>query len=374
MHNIYLDHAATTPLSNSMKQYITQLLDIYANPSSTYESGQKTRKMIEDSRLAVSHFIGADPNESNILFTPSGSASNTLAIAGYYRKHNCTIYYSPTSHKSILKCVDNYRYSYSLKVDGNGFIDLKNLRNWLDGNHSKPFVVIDYASSEIGTIQPVQQIIDLVHFYNGIIYVDCTGSISTVPINVKELDVDMIGFSGHKLGALKGVGILYKKKEIELEPLIYGEQEQHLCAGTENILGIASLGKAIESKNYNSVSEENAQMVWEYIYAHFSSAYLVGAPINSRKRLPHNLYICFPGITGESLLILLDMHGIQIATGSACSSASLEPSPTLTAIGMNKEDINSCIRLSFSGYESEDELIYICSTINKCVHQLQNSQ
>ena len=228
---------------------------------------------------------------------------------------------------------------------------------------------MDYANSEIGTIQDVKKIIDLVHFYNGVVYLDCTGSISQIPVDVNNLSVDMLGFSGHKIHALKGVGVLYKKENIELEPLVYGSQEQGLFGGTESVINIASLGKAIELYDYSSISSKNRDYVYDYIIKKIPDSYLVGAPFE--HRLPHNLYMCFKGVQGESLMILLDMNGIQVSTGSACNSGNPQPSSTLTAIGMDKEDINSCIRMTFSD-ETKEELDYVCSKLKECVERLRN--
>ena len=368
MKNIYLDNAATTKLTPEVKQYIIELLDKYANPSSLYQSGVDVKQIIEHSRKNVAKFINADTE--NIIFTSGGSASNTLGVKGYVQKNSCCILYSPIAHKSILKCVESCKNAIPLEVDPNGFIDVDKLDKLLNVIYYKPFVVVDYSNSEIGTIQDVKRIIEITHSYDGIVMLDCTGSIPTIPLDVKDLDVDMVVFSAHKLGALKGCGVLYKKENIELEPLVYGSQEQGLFAGTENVLAIASLGKAIESYDYSFISSKNRDYVYGYIINEIPDSYLVGTPFE--HRLPHNLYMCFKGIQGESLMILLDMNAIQVSTGSACTSGDLQLSSTLTAIGMNKEDINSCIRMTFSGNETKEELDYVCFKLKECVERLRD--
>ena len=200
---------------------------------------------------------------------------------------------------------------------------------------------------------------------------DCTGSISTIPLDVKDLDVDMAGFSAHKIGALKGCAVLYKKKHIKLEPLVYGTQEQGLIGGTQNTLGIATLGYVVENYNYFSISSVVRNSVYDYIMKNIPDSYIIGAPIGD-KRLPHNLYMCFKCVEGESLMMLLDMNGIEVSTGSACSSGSLQPSSTLVAIGMDKEDIHSCIRMSFSGNETEFDVDYVCNKLKECVEKLRS--
>lgn len=367
--NVYLDNSATTKLTPQVKQYIIELLDKFQNPSSLYQSGVEVKQIIEQSRKNVAKFINAD--DENIIFTSGGSASNTLGVKGYIQKNSCCILYSPIAHKSILKCVESCKNAIPLEVDSNGFIDVYKLDKLLNVIYYKPFVVVDYSNSEIGTIQDVKRIIEITHSYDGIVMLDCTGSIPTIPLDVKELGVDLVSFSAHKLNALKGCGVLYKKPTIELEPLVYGSQENGLFAGTENVLGIASLSKAIENYDYSSITSANRDYVYNYIVNNIPNSYIVGASIRE-NRLPHNLYICFKGIQGESLMILLDMNGIQCSTGSACTSGSLQPSTTLTAIGMNKDDMNSCIRLSFENDNlSKQELDYVCKKLKECVEQLR---
>lgn len=362
---VYLDNAATTILSQNTKEYLISLLDVYGNPSSLHSVGEQTKQIITNTRDFVAKFINA--KFGDIYFTPSGSASNTLAIRGYCKKNNSCILYSPIAHKSILKCVENFK-SYPLVVNKDGIIDIDELERACLMNR-KSLVVIDYANSEIGTIQNVKEIIDIVHFYGGLVYLDCTGSIPTIPLDVKKIDVDICGFSAHKLGGLKGCGVLYKKPNIKLEPLIYGNQEQELIGGTENVLGIASLGKAVEYYDYSSITSKNRDYVYDYIIKNIPDCYLVGSMEN---RLPHNLFMCFQGVEGESLMMLLDMNGIQVSTGSACNSKSITPSNTLTAIGLDNDDIHSCIRLSFGGNENTEKLNYVCSKINSCVNQLRS--
>lgn len=364
---MFLDNAATTPLKPEVKDYIISLLDTYQNPSSMYQSGVNAKQIITTVRNNVAKFINVNPE--NIIFTSGGSANNTLFIKGYTQRNECRVLYSPTSHKSVLKCIESLKYKCSLKVDYTGKIDLQDLKECLSIDTMKKLVVIEHANSEIGTIQNIKQIIEMCHFYNAIVYVDCTGSISQIPVDIRTLDVDGLGFSAHKLSALKGVGILYKKKHIELEPLIYGSQEQGLFGGTENVIGIAALGKAVENYDYSSITSNNRDYIYNYIKNNIPDSYLVGADL--KHRLPYNLYICFKEIQGESLMTLLDMNGYQVSTGSACTSGDLTPSSTLLAIKMNKEYINSCIRITLSGEEEIAELNKFCETLKRCVETLR---
>lgn len=368
--NIYLDNAATTELTDSMKQYLISLLDQWGNPSSLYAMGEKAGRILSGARQSVAAFINASPKD--LYFTPSGSAANTLAICGYYSMHPCTLLYSPIAHKSILKCAESIPGSCPLKVDQDGFVDPEDLERRLAAANTQPFVVIDHANSEIGTVQDVEKLIELTHFYNGVIYLDCTGSIPSIPVDVRKLNADMIGFSAHKLGGLKGCGALYKNSSVTLAPLIYGSQESGLAAGTENILGIASLGKAAADHDYSSVSSAGRDYVYNRILHSIPNQYLVGAPVQSGNRLPHNLFVCFRGVEGESLLFLLDAYGIQVSTGSACDSKNMSGSAALSAIGMAPADIHSCIRMTFSGKENPKQLDYVCAALERCVAGLRD--
>lgn len=371
---IYLDNAATTPLTPEVKQYIIELLDQFYNPSSLYQGGLDTRQIIEQARSNVANFING--KSENIIFTSSGSAANSLVIKGLTSENpqlnEYEVFYSPTAHKSMIKSCESCVNNIALKVNQYGEIDLEYLDNILkEYGTCKPLVCIEESNSEIGTMNYIFTIAKIVHKYNGLILVDVTGHIPSYRVNMKIWkDIDFVTFSGHKLHALKGVGVVYKNYDIQLKPLIYGSQENGLFAGTENILGIASLGEAVKHYDYFSISSKNRDYVYDYIVNEIPDSYLIGAPFE--HRLPHNLYMCFKGVQGESLMILLDMNGIQVSTGSACTSGDLQPSSTLTAIGMDKEDMNSCIRMTFNGNETKEELDYVCAKLKECVERLRD--
>lgn len=370
----YLDNAATTALSPEMKQYLISMLDVFGNPSSAHSEGIKTKRLIEEVRKKIAKFIKAD-NYDNIYFTSSGSASNTLGIQGYALANKCNIFYSPTVHKSILKTIDNLMKFYNvntieLQVDQYGNIDIEYLYRVFKVVKGDTLVVVEYANSEIGTIQDIKTISDIVHEYSGKLFVDCTGSISSIPLDVVGLNIDIATFSAHKVGALKGVGVLYKKTDIVTSPLVFGSQENGLFAGTENVLGILSLGKAIDILNYNKTSY-NRDFVWSEI-KYIEGISLVGSPVDN-SRLINNLYICIKGVRGSDIAALMDdVYKIQISTGSACNNGSLAPSSTALAIGLSEDDANSCVRISFSGNETEDELKEFCKSFSTCIKMLRD--
>lgn len=367
---VYLDYAATAPLSDGMKAYLISILDDYGNPSSLYTIGAESKKLISDARKEVYKFLHTKPNIGDVIFTSGGSASNTLAIKGWTSMRSDIVYYSPIAHKSILNCVKDLPAKIPLKVNQYGKIQLEYFEHELKNNTGTPFVIVDYANSELGIIQDVSSIVELTHKYRGKVYLDCTGSITDIPVNLLELDADMIGFSGHKLGSLKGVGVLYKKVGINLSPLIYGSQEQGLFGGTENVLGIASLGRAIKDFSYSELKRSNRDYVLRYMMDNILDFQVIG-PTLMTDRLSHNLYVSFKGIAGETLMILLDGYGIQVSTGSACNSRAADISPALAAIGIDDETARGCIRMTFSGQESKATLDYVCGTLTKCVNMLR---
>lgn len=363
---LYLDNAATTPLSESTKKYIISLLDEYGNPSSKYSMGESAKNMVEIARSEVSRFINANPED--IYFTSGGSASNTMAIRGYVAKNECSILYSPIAHKSVIKCIESCNTKTTpIPVDNNGRIIIEEFER-LCLHEKKPFVVIDYVNSEVGVVQNLKRIVDIAHLYNGVVYVDCTASISTIPMDVQKFRVDMCGFSGHKLGSLKGVGVLYKTRGISIEPLIYGTQENGLIGGTENTIGIATLGRVLSNYKYEKSSFAR-DYVYGYISGNIADSYLVGS---MESRVVHNLYMCFRGVDSESLMLLLDLSDIQVSTGSACNSNEVTPSHVLKEISINEKDIYSCIRMTFSGNETKEDLDYLCEKLKFCVGQLRD--
>lgn len=367
---MYLDNAATTPLSKEMGKYLTSVLGLYANPSSSYKQGNDLRLFVELVRGKVAEFINA--NNGDIIFTSSGSAANTLGIKGFVEANDCEVCYSPTLHKSALKCINDLDCECkTLKINNEGIINAYDLILRLEVCKTTPFVVVEYANSENGTIQPIKEICDIVHSHGGIVMVDCTGSISSIPLDIDGLDIDIATFSAHKIGALKGIGILYKYADINLKPLVYGAQEEGLFAGTENVLGIASLGKAIDLMDYNKTSQ-GRDFVWNNL-KNIDDVYLIGAEFGEH-RLINNLYVCVKGVNGQDIVTMMDdLYDTQISTGSACNSGIPTPSSTLVAVGIPKEDLHSCIRMSFSGKELQEQLQTFCDNITTCINMLRNN-
>lgn len=378
---IYLDEAATSQFQKKdeiIVNTISNAMRIYwQNPSSLY--AQTVRSKIEECRQNVADFIGAESYE--IIFTSGASESNNMAIRGWFEKNYKPyskipyIVISKMEHKSIANIWENpLMKMFHCKTDEYGLVDLDYLKTQLNilskSNKSHPLLVsIIYANNEIGSINDIKAISNLVHKYGGILHIDATQAFGHIPIDVKELDVDMLSASGHKISpVLKGIGILYKRYDIELNPLIYGAQEEGLRGGTENTFGIIGLSKAID---YCDISDEKIKELEnkrDYFISLLQSRFscrLNGHPTN---RLPNNISVIFPqDIAGEALLHTLDLSGIKISTGSACNNREIKPSYVLTELGLSDEEAMKTVRFTLSDditYEDIEKTIReIASTI-----------
>ena len=357
---IYLDNAALKKPKSIIIDYVTDILNNqWYNPNSLYENGVNSKRIITNAKNIISNEINCKPEE--IIFCSCGSEANSLATCGYMRKHNKKHFITSTIEHSSIS--ENPYSKKLITVDKYGFFNYEDIKK----THNA-LVSLQMANSEIGTIQNMKEIVGILHKNNCIVHTDAVAVFGKLKIDVKDLDVDMLTATGQKVGGILGASFLYKKEDIELEPLIFGHNT--LRGGTPNVAAIASLGKAVENYDYSSISSKNRDYVYDYIIKEIPDSYLIGAPF--KNRLPHNLYMCFKGVQGESLMILLDMNEIQVSTGSACTSGDLQPSSTLTAIGMDVEDINSCIRMTFSGNETKEELDYVCSKLKECVERLRD--
>lgn len=359
---VYLDNAALVRPHKKVIAYAKNILsDKLCNPNSIYECGMKSNQIISDTRCVISKELNCNPEE--IIFCSCGSEANALATVGYIRANNQENFItSLIEHSSIL---ENPYARKIVTVDKNGYFNINIIENIHDS-----LVSLQMANSEIGTIQDIKNIVSILHNNNCIVHTDAVAIFGKHKIDVSDLDVDMMTVTGQKIGGILGGAFLYKKKNIKIEPIIYGHNT--LRGGTPNVAAIASLGLAIKSLDYSSISSTSRDYVYDYILKNIPDSYLVGASIESGNRLPHNLYICLRYIEGESLMLLLDMNGIQVSTSSACTSGDLTPSTTLSAIGMDESDIHSCIRLTFSGEETKQELDYVCKTLKQCVESLRN--
>lgn len=339
---IYLDNAATTKPKNCVVKAINECLtEDWGNPSSLYRLGIRAKDIVMDSRKTVADLIGAKTNE--IIFTSGACEANSLAICGFLKYNDYGFITTTIEHKSIMNLYDDLQeMKTKVLVDSQGFVDTNRLEELLATSDKKCLISIQYANNEIGTIQNIEEIADLVHKYSGILHTDATQIIPDRKINVKN--IDMLSFSGQKLGATKGIGILYIKNGIDIKPIIYGSQERSLRGGTENVPYIAGLKAAIDDLYYED-GEIRDYFIGK-ILKEVPNCYLVGTDRTDR-RLNNNVSICFKGVESESLLLMLDQKNIYVSSGSACNSASLKPSYVLEEIGLPSGEINSVVRFTF---------------------------
>lgn len=363
---IYLDNAATTKpkkeVIDLMMQYLT---DKWQNPSSLYSSSKNIKKDIEKSRKTVAGFLNAEPEE--IIFTSGGSESNCTVIQGFInywksKGQKTTIVTTVIEHKSIIECVDNVAENlHYISVDKQGCVDCNMLEAILKNidKNNKVLVSVQFANNEIGTIQDIKTISKLVHKYGGIFHTDAVQAFGHILINVKELGIDMLSASGHKIGTPKGVGILYKKKDINIKPIIYGSQESGLRGGTENVPYIIAFCKATviagETMNRNRGKITDLR---NYFIMRLKKEFDCFINGSLGSRLNNNISVTFvnQNITNESLLYMLDINNIYLSSGSACNSYSVKPSHVLQAIGLPDRWIKKTIRISIDETLTKEDI------------------
>lgn len=374
----YFDNAATTPVRPEVaKEIIPYFTESYGNPSSIYKIAQKNKNAVEKGREQVANAIGATPNE--IYFTAGGSEADNWAIKGIaesYANKGKHIITSCIEHHAVLHTCEyletkGYEVTY-LPVDEYGMINIEDLRNAI--RKDTILITIMFANNEIGTIQPISEIGQIAH-ENGIIFhTDAVQAVGHIEIDVKSMNIDMLSMSGHKFYGPKGIGALYIKKGIKLNPLIHGgAQERRRRAGTENVPGIVGIGLAAELASKELKTEMprltalRDKLIKE-ILEKVPYARLNGHPT---KRLPGNVNISFEFIEGEGILLLLDYKGICASSGSACTSGSLDPSHVLLAIGLPHEKAHGSVRLSMGHFTTEEQVDYVIRELPPIIERLR---
>lgn len=395
MHKIYLDEASTTkPSSEVVDVIIKYLVELWYNPSSLYSDAIKVKEDLDKAKKVVADFIGADVEE--IYFTSSGSESNCWALQGFvshtrnYTNNRPVIITSDIEHHSIVACTGELsnRYDvlvYHVGVDENGFVKLDELEELLEKcneDWANILVSVMQANNEIGTIQNIKAVSDMVHKYGGIVHCDCTQSFGHIPIDVKFIDADMITASGHKINAPKGIGFLYKRNGVDINPIIFGSQMNNMRGGTENVPYIMGFAKAVELSKKTVQNRKRIELVRNYFIDKLVS---IGCKLNGPEpsdadkiydnRLPNNINVILPdGVGGEEMLYMLDTAGIKIGTGSACNSMIKKPSHVLKAIGLTDEECMRSIRITFSEYISNEDIDKVVKEIENCIKLLKNTE
>lgn len=373
---IYMDNAATTKVTeNVLNAMLPYLRENYGNASAIYSLGQKSRAAIENSRIKIAEILKTKPSE--IYFTSSGSESDNWVIKESLNpreKHH--IISSRIEHPAILnslKAVKRLGTDYSLiSVDQEGFINLDELSEKIKDNTK--LISVMFANNEIGTIEPIKEISKIAREKNILFHTDAVQAMGNVKFNLKYLDVDMLSISGHKLGAPKGIGILYIKEGTEIFPLIDGgEQERGMRASTENVASIVGLARAMEDA-YANIDENISYTRDLRDYTIEKLLNIDGIILNGPrdKRLPGNINITLKDTKPQTMVQYLDMYDICASSGSACAAGSINPSHVLRAIGRSEEDSLSMLRLSLNHNNTKDECDYVVEKINEGMKKFKN--
>ena len=366
---IYMDNAATTKVTeNVLNAMLPYLRENYGNASAIYSLGQKSRAAIENSRIKIAEILKTKPSE--IYFTSSGSESDNWVIKESLNPRGKNhIISSKIEHPAILnslKAVKRLGTDYSLiSVDQEGFINLDELSEKIKDNTK--LISVMFANNEIGTIEPIKEISKIAREKNILFHTDAVQAMGNVKFNLKNLDVDMLSISGHKLGAPKGIGILYIKEGTEIFPLIDGgEQERGMRASTENVASIVGLAKAIEDA-YANIDENISYTRDLRDYTIEKLLNIDGIILNGPrdKRLPGNINITLKDTKPQTMVQYLDMYDICASSGSACAAGSINPSHVLRAIGRSEENSLSMLRLSLNHNNTKEECDYVVEKISQ---------
>ncbi len=376
---IYLDNAATTKtrreVVDAMLPYFTEY---YGNASAVYDFGAKAKEAMTRSREIIGRLLHTDA--SNIYFTAGGSESDNWALRGIaeaYSGRGRHIITTAIEHHAVLHTCQylekqGFEVTY-LPVDGEGKISLEELRGAI--REDTILISVMFANNEIGTIEPIRQIGEIAHERGVLFHTDAVQAFGQVPIDVEEMQIDLLSASGHKFNGPKGIGFLYIRKGVKIRPLIYGgAQEKKRRAGTENIPGIVGLGKAAEiaAATMEARAKKESQLR-DYLIDEVLRRVPYTRCNGSRdSRLPNNASFCFRFIEGESLLIMLDMKGICGSSGSACTSGSLDPSHVLLAIGLPHEIAHGSLRLTLGEDTTKEDIDRTIEAICEIVERLRS--
>ena len=376
---VYADNAATTAVSktalDAMMPYLT---DYYGNPSSLYAFAQKAKEALEEARATVASIIGAEPRE--IYFTSGGSEADNQAIVSMAKfgalkgkKHLISTKFEHHAVLHTLKALEKQGFEVTLlDVHEDGIVRLEDLEAAI--REDTALVTIMFANNEIGTIQPIKEIGELCRSKGIPFHTDAVQAMGHIPVNVKEMNIDLLSMSGHKFHAPKGVGVLYAKRGLPLFNIIEGgAQERGKRAGTENIPGIVALAAALK-ESVEHMEENTAKIIpmRDKLFAELSK--IPHSKINGslEHHVPGTVNMCFEGIEGESLLLLLDSKGICASSGSACTSGSLDPSHVLLALGLPHEVAHGSLRLSIGEYNTMEEIDHIIESVPPVVEYLRS--
>lgn len=378
MRNVYLDYSATTPVKEEvLQEMLPYFTEKYGNPSSLYDIGLESKEAINRAREQVAALINAKPSE--IYFTGCGTEADNWAVFGTAEKlrakGNHIITTRVEHHAMLHSCAalekDGFAVTY-LDIDKNGMIDLKQLEEAI--TDKTILISIMLVNNEIGTIEPIKEAAAIARKHQILFHTDAVQALGNVPIDVKELGVDMLSVSAHKIYGPKGVGALYIRKGVQINNYMHGgAQENRRRAGTENVPGIVGFGKAAEIAlreldKHIEHSKKLRDHLRDRILTEIPDTFVNGT---MEKRHPGNLNVTFEYIEGEAILLLLNQLGICVSTGSACSSASLEPSHVLSALGVPVEMIHGTVRFTVGDMTTMEDIDYVADSLKMVVQRLR---
>ena len=375
---IYVDHSATTYVKKEvLDEMLPYFTEKYGNASSPYQMGQIARTAVDNAREQVAKAICAKPDE--IYFTAGGSESDNMIIRGIAMANKMRgnhIITSKIEHPAVLETCkalekDGFEVTY-LSPDGDGIISPDSVRAAI--KETTILVSIMYANNEIGTIQPIEEIAKITKFKGVYLHTDAVQAIGSVSIDVEKMGIDALSMSAHKFYGPKGIGAAYIKRGVKFNPVITGgHQEKGKRAGTENVPAIVGMGKAIEIANNNLIEYNNKLIeLRDYtIDSILDEIPYVKLNGHRENRLPGNVNVSFKGIEGESMLLLLDMKGVQASSGSACTSGSLDPSHVLLAIGLKHEIAHGSLRISYGEQNTMEDAKFIVDSLKEIVERLR---
>ncbi|NQU94661.1 MAG: IscS subfamily cysteine desulfurase [Candidatus Omnitrophica bacterium] len=383
--HIYMDNNATTPLHPEVKKAIKGALDMFGNPSSLHEFGREARAAVERARERVASFIGASPDE--IIFTGSGSEANNTVLSlaacpatsclNLLDKKKTGIITTTIEHPCVLetsKCLTDRGVDVTyLKADCLGKVSVEELENVL--TEKTGIVSIMMANNEIGTTQDIKLLAKMAHKHGALFHTDAVQAVGKIPVDVKDLDIDFLTLSAHKIYGPKGIGALYIKKDIPFCPLIRGgHQERGRRAGTENTLGIVGLEKAVEMRAKEMNAEETRLLQFKNKLKKGIEDNIKDARFNGHPHdcLTGTTNVSFDGAEGEAILLYLDQKGVAVSTGSACASGSLDPSHVLLATGTPAERAHGSIRISMGRENTEKEVDYVLTTLIDVIKKVRS--
>jgi len=373
---IYLDHAASTPIADSvLQEMMPYLKENYGNPSSIHRFGRLTIKAIDSARKRVAELVGTSPGE--ILFTSGGTESNNTAINGIMNQNKSgQLITTSIEHDAILEPCKKLESSgfdvVYLPVNTTGLVDLQKLESIIS---EKTYLVsIMLANNEVGTIQPIAEIAKICKKYNVLLHTDAVQAVGKIPVNVKELGVDLMSISSHKINGPKGVGALYIRNGVKLDPFILGGgQENGMRSGTENVANIVGFGKACQIAKENlKESTKNLENLRNYLVQRVLSEISHVTVNGDKEKLPNNAHFTFLGVNGEDLIIKLDEHGVAASTGSACSVKTQKASHVLLAMGFSHEQITGSLRLSLGISNTKSEIDQTVEALKIIVAELRS--